>query len=131
MNTDAPLKPCNHSGCRTLVTGKYCGKHTKDEAAKKKKVQREYDQYRGTRTERGYDNRWLKAARLFRYGKVCVMCENKGIVKMAECVDHIIPHKGDMELFWDMNNWQPACLSCNSEKAAKEEGGFSNPMRTI
>lgn len=23
--------------------------------------------------------------------------------------DHVIPHKGDMILFWDQSQWQPAC----------------------
>ncbi len=27
----------------------------------------------------------------------------------AELVDHIVPHRGDMELFWDEDNWQSSC----------------------
>ena len=34
----------------------------------------------------------------------------------ATVVDHIKPHKGDMELFWDPANHQALCLSCNSAK---------------
>jgi hypothetical protein len=32
-----------------------------------------------------------------------------GIVHRTECIDHIIPHKGDKLLFWNKNNWQPSC----------------------
>lgn len=31
---------------------------------------------------------------------------HNGVVYLAEVVDHIIPHRGDMKLFWDPNNWQ-------------------------
>ena len=48
--------------------------------------------------------------------------DHEGRATLAECVDHIIAHKGDMQLFWDENNWQPLCLHCNSKKAAMSEG---------
>jgi 5-methylcytosine-specific restriction protein A len=124
----APLRPCRKVGCNKLISTTYCDEHQKKKKADELSKRRNYDKVRGTRTERGYDNRWLKASAQFRKGKVCVMCEKKGIVKMAECTDHIIPHKGDMELFWDVKNWQPSCISCNSEKAASEEGALGNEI---
>ncbi|MCP1998245.1 MULTISPECIES: hypothetical protein [Nitrobacter] len=24
-------------------------------------------------------------------------------------VDHVVPHRGDMTLFWDQARWQPSC----------------------
>ena len=132
MDTSEPLKPCNHSGCRTLVTSKYCGKHESDAAVKKKENQRQYDNIRGTRTARGYDNRWLKASKEFaREFPLCANCEKKGIIKLGQCTDHIVPHKGDVELFWDRSNWQRLCNVCHGEKTAAEDGGFSNPIRTV
>ena len=44
-------------------------------------------------------------------------------------VDHRIAHKGDRRLFWDRANWQPMNRRCNSRKAARQEGGFGNPVR--
>jgi len=38
-------------------------------------------------------------------------------------VDHIIDHKGNMELFWDQSNWQSLCRKpCHSQKTARENG---------
>ena len=45
---------------------------------------------------------------------------------VSECVDHIVPHKGDQQLFWDQSNWQALCRRCNSIKCARLEGGFGN-----
>ncbi len=126
----APRKQCRKPGCNRLSTSAYCEEHARKKEVEVKKQQRDYDKLRGTRTERGYNNRWLKASKLFRAGKVCVMCEAKGIAKLSECTDHIIPHKGDDGLFWDESNWQPLCISCNTSKASSEEGGFGN-MRKI
>lgn len=126
----APRKQCRKPGCNKLSISTYCEVHAKKKEAELKNQQREYEKLRGTRTERGYNNRWLKASKAFRTGKVCVMCEKRGVAKLAECTDHIIPHKGDEELFWDETNWQPLCIACNTAKAASEEGGFGN-MRKI
>ena len=35
-------------------------------------------------------------------------------------VDHIIPHKGNLELFWDEDNLQALCKPCHDRKTAKE-----------
>jgi 5-methylcytosine-specific restriction endonuclease McrA len=51
-------------------------------------------------------------------------------VVASQCVDHIVPHKGDERLFWEPTNHQPLCLPCNSAKAVREEGGFGNPRRS-
>jgi 5-methylcytosine-specific restriction enzyme A len=37
------------------------------------------------------------------------MCKDRGHLKLAEEVDHIVPHKGDPVLFWDTRNWQGLC----------------------
>ncbi len=31
------------------------------------------------------------------------------MVEPATVVDHVVPHKGDADLFWDRDNWQPCC----------------------
>lgn len=36
----------------------------------------------------------------------------------ATVVDHITPHRGCADVFWDQQNWQPLCSSCHSRKTA-------------
>jgi 5-methylcytosine-specific restriction protein A len=60
---------------------------------------------------------------------LCVICAAKGYVKMANVVDHIIPHKGDKALFYDFDNLQSLCTRCHNRKTAREDGGFGNKQR--
>lgn len=72
--------------------------------------------------ERGYGSRWQKARHYFLLKHpLCVYCEKQGRVTAATVVDHIKPHKGDMELFWDSDNWQPLCKTCHDSIKAREE----------
>jgi 5-methylcytosine-specific restriction protein A len=38
-------------------------------------------------------------------------------------VDHIIPHKGDMKLFWDTKNWSALCKWHHDSVKQREENG--------
>jgi 5-methylcytosine-specific restriction protein A len=49
-----------------------------------------------------------------------------GRIYRAECVDHIIPHKGDPRLFWDPSNFQGLTLADHARKTNSEDGGFGN-----
>jgi 5-methylcytosine-specific restriction endonuclease McrA len=70
----------------------------------------DYDARRGSARARGYDAQWDRAARLFKALRpLCLGCEAIGLIVAAEVVDHVLPHKGDMVLFWDQNRWQPCC----------------------
>jgi 5-methylcytosine-specific restriction protein A len=106
-----PLKPCNSQGCPNLTRERYCEDH--------KQLNYSYDKHRGTSAQRGYDWRWRKSRShfLMRY-PICVSCG-----RVAEVVDHIIPHKGDKQLFWSQDNWQPMCTSCHNAKTAREDMG--------
>ena len=71
---------------------------------------------------RGYGLRWRYASRLYRkQNPLCAGCLEKGRVRHARVTDHIIPHKGDMSLFWDRTNWQGLCIPCHNAKSAKEK----------
>lgn len=114
----APLRPCAEPGCPALVVSGRCEPHAKHH-------QRRTDARRGSAHERGYDYRWRQYSRAFiRRHPLCAICAAEGRTTATECVDHIVPHKGDESLFWDRNNHQPACITCNSRKAALQEGGF-------
>ena len=88
------------------MPGTFRSRHapTKVEQAK------EYEQYRGSARARGYTTRWDKASKSYLSRRmVCPACEKAGVLASSAVTDHIVPHKGDMALFWDRSNWQPCC----------------------
>lgn len=95
-------------------------------------------------TARGYGYKWQQArARFLSAHPWCVMCLAEcGITaidpteQMAACmaggfklppanvVDHKVPHRGNMQLFWDSANWQPLCATHHSRDKQREERGY-------
>ncbi|HZG83844.1 HNH endonuclease signature motif containing protein [Paenibacillus sp.] len=113
-----PKHPCNHVGCRQLTTERFCDQHAKQH-------QQQQDRERGTAHQRGYNTRWQKARKTFlSRNPLCRHCQDEGFLTPATVVDHVIPHRGDQDLFWDSNNWQPLCKRHHDIKTAKEDGGF-------
>jgi 5-methylcytosine-specific restriction protein A len=54
------------------------------------------------------------------------MCLRMGRDTAANTVDHIIPHKNDMIIFWDEDNWESLCSHCHSgRKQHIEKTGYS------
>lgn len=51
----------------------------------------------------------------------CRMCMEYGEVKTAVVVDHIIPHRGDIDLFLDPSNLQSLCIVCHNVIKRKVE----------
>lgn len=89
-----------------------------------KAMERTRDRMRGTRTQRGYTNEWLRASAAFlALHPLCVMCMAIGQRVPAEVTDHVIPHKGNMQLFWDQANWQPLCKLHHDRKTGSENAG--------
>lgn len=72
-----------------------------------------------------YRYKWEKARKVFLSSNpLCVMCQQQGLIVRANVVDHIIPHCGDMNLFWDRKNWQALCVDHhNVDKQRIEHGG--------
>ena len=63
---------------------------------------------------------WRRASKAFlAVNPFCVTCKKKGLDVFASQTDHIEPHRGDPEIFWDESNWQPLCGPCGAEKSAK------------
>ena len=119
-----PLKPCSAPQCGALVRGqRFCEKH-KDRG---KQTASQHDKRRGNSTQRGYTYQWQKAREAYLLAHpLCVDCQKADKVRPATEVDHIIPHQGDQELFWDESNWQGLCKPHHSEKTAREDGGFGH-----
>ncbi|TPJ86944.1 hypothetical protein FJ489_30815 [Mesorhizobium sp. B2-5-12] len=52
------------------------------------------------------------------------MCIQREEVTIATTADHVVPHRGDPELFWH-GELQPLCASCHSsQKQAEERTGI-------
>ena len=109
-----PLKPCRHPGCPELTKGRYCSKH-------QRQVDREYNRKHRQHQELYQSARWQRLRRrlLLKY-PLCAECERQGWITQATVVNHIKPHKGNPELFWDEDNLQTLCKSCHDRKTAKE-----------
>lgn len=91
---------------------------------------REVDQRRGSAAARGYGRRWQKAREGYlRKHPLCIRCKRAGFITAATVVDHIRPHRGDSQLFWDSSNWQPLCKRCHDRKTAASDGGFGRRRR--
>lgn len=95
-----------------------CDKHRRLEA-------KALDARRGTAAERGYGYKWQQAREGFlRANPLCARHQARDQIVAATVVDHITPHKGDMDLFWQRSNWQPLCKPCHDLKTALEDGAF-------
>lgn len=119
MPSSAP-RPCSHPGCGVLVrdgSGR-CDKHRRAEA-------KAVDERRGTSAQRGYGYKWQQAREGYlRSHPLCAKHEERGELVPATVVDHIVPHRGDMAIFWQRTNWQPLCKPCHDVKTAREDGAF-------
>ena len=106
-----PKRPCRYPGCPNLCEkGIYCREHSDYSA----------DRLRGGAAARGYDAHWRKARKVFlSCHPLCVECLKNGVLIPATVVDHIVPHRGDRELFWDEQNWQPLCKDCHDRKTGQ------------
>ena len=104
------LRECTYPGCNVLVGSGRCVAHSA------KCVERDPD------VKRLYSSPQWRAIRATQLAKEpwCAECLKRGEYVFAAEVDHIEPHKGDPELFFDENNLQSLCKPDHSRKTAKE-----------
>ena len=113
-------RECRKLGCLSLTDNAngYCDKHQQEKFMR-------YDRYRKSAAQRGYNARWQRYRKIFlQEHPICANCRNAP----ASVVDHIKPHKGDYDLFWDEDNHQALCKRCHDIKTATEDGGFGNDI---
>jgi 5-methylcytosine-specific restriction enzyme A len=123
-----PLKPCRVPRCAELVRppATKCVSHARLEM---RATASKFNAAHGSPAKRGYDRKWTRYRKVYlAYHPFCVDPRRiHGPLVPSEEVDHIIPHCGDMILFWDPANHQALCTTCHSRKTAREDGGFGNP----
>lgn len=107
-----PKRPCAHSGCAALVEygQRRCTKH-------KKYHNKQVNKYRRDASLNLYTPTWRRysAARLQEH-PWCKSCSAP-----AEVTDHIVPHGGDEDLFWNEENHQSLCKRCHDHKTNTED----------
>lgn len=85
---------------------------------------REYDRRRTEQKpwRRWYwTNRWRKLAKTHLANEpLCRACLSRGEVMTATICDHIVPHRGDVNLFWKGAR-QSLCASCHSRGKQRDE----------
>ena len=91
----------------------------------------QHDQRRGTATSRGYGAEWQRARlQHLNANPLCVCCLANGVVEPASMVDHVVPHKGDMNVFWKSEDWQSLCDWCHKAIKASVEYLWINGKAT-
>ena len=104
-----PLK-----GPRVCKCGKTVASHIVCECQRASRAR--YEANRPSARQRGYTSRWQIDALAFLALPANRLCAC-GCGRTADMVDHIIPHKGDMRLFWNRANWQALASSpCHSSR---------------
>lgn len=122
-----PVKPCKYPPCSSATsnTSGYCDQCIaagKPLARQGSKPYSQAKRKRATASQRGYGARWRRVrAEHLKSESLCRACKARSLYVPADVVDHVIPHRGDMKLFWDPDNLQSLCAHChNSEKQRQE-----------
>jgi 5-methylcytosine-specific restriction enzyme A len=120
MVTTMPMRAPKVCGCGVAIAS---GQQCACQRARKANA----DRRRPNAVQRGYDARWRRESRIF-----LAQPENRrcccGCNRVADTVDHHIPHRGDMVLFWDTTNWRPYAFGCHSSKAQKKDHAIENKV---
>ena len=111
------MAKCNRIGCINKSISKgFCKQHTSSSTSseKYKRVIREHHKLYNT-------TQWRRMRyNILSKNPLCARCSKYNYIEPAVDVDHIISHKGNKELFYDMNNLQPLCKKCHSWKTNRE-----------
>lgn len=114
-----PARACAAPGCPALVRdARYCEQHRQNA--------RNYEQARGSASQRGYGANWRRLRLLFlRRHPLCAdpFNEHAGRPVVATDVDHIKSRANGGTDAWD--NLQALCHSCHSRKTAAVDGRWT------
>ena len=109
-----PMLPPRVCGCGKVVA---YGVRCECQVIRDRDRKARFDATRPSARERGYDSKWdIERAAYLKANPTCRLCGAP-----ASLVDHIIPHRRDMRLFWRRSNWQPLCTPCHSGHKQRQE----------
>jgi 5-methylcytosine-specific restriction enzyme A len=112
-------KPCKTCGQAAVRGSKYCTAHQPNEQAdQKRRHEKKSPWNKYYHTAHWHNLRTLVLAR----DPICVECKREA----STDADHIVPHRGNWDLFCDLNNLQGLCAACHSRKTSKQDGGYGH-----
>ena len=109
------MAKCSRLGClnKSIYKGR-CAAHSTEEKPSYTREIKDYHYLYNT-------SAWRKGRVSFlQSNPLCTNCKQYGFIKEAVDVDHIIPHQGNTDLFYDINNWQGLCKACHTRKTSAE-----------
>lgn len=109
----APLRPCPVPRCPALTRNGRCDAHKRTQERERYNV----DVRKLYRTARWRQLR----ARKFAENPLCDDCQAEGRAVPWTELDHTIPHRGDLTLFWDEGNLRGKCKTHHSMKTGRGE----------
>jgi len=129
---------CTESGCRIRTTDAsgYCDKHRTDNSRLRQRRAFDKDRYEHSPWRKWYQTTAWRNLRAWFWSQpesvICAAVEN-GVrcTRPATEADHIMPHKGDWNLFMLRSNLQGLCAHCHSVKTAREDGGFGREVNNV
>lgn len=117
-----PMRMCKHPGCMKLTADGYCPDH-------KPKTERKISAaWHHLYTAPSYGWKKRRSAQLARE-PWCRECSRRGERVRATTADHVIPHRGNLDIFLH-GELQSLCDSCHSRKTMAENSDlFYDPER--
>lgn len=112
----APPRLCSKLGCPGRVQGGVCSV-----CGPKRRTPPSQGGWRSD--PRYHTARWQARAKdQLTREPLCAHCLRDGLVMAARVADHVVPHKGNDEAFWN-GELQSLCTSHHGTKSAGERGG--------
>lgn len=111
-----PLRPCRKPGCPELTRDGWCPKHKPEPRQARRKDSLGYHSWYSKRI-------WTEHLRPDQLTRepFCRVCAARGIRTRATVVDHVVPFRGDWDLFVSPANHQSLCKYHHDQKTAREQ----------
>jgi 5-methylcytosine-specific restriction protein A len=103
------MATCAQHGCPAIVPSGRCAQHRVPDRRPNEDIRRLY------RTKRWYAYKDQKR----KDQPFCPDCQAEGLTVFWDDLDHDVPHRGDLMLFWDYDNLVGRCHRHHSRKTGR------------
>jgi len=113
----------SREGARGMLTRDNAPTTNNIKILKPKKIKPKNKIRRNTRSAESQGWQWLYKTKRYLVRRKAFMANHPYCAicgKIATDLDHVVPHKGDLRLFYDEKNWQSLCGVCHRRKTVKE-----------